>query len=615
MTRLLAWSLVLVILLALPLIAQQRPPATTVVVPRLIRFAGTVRDVAGKPMSGTAGITFALYKDQEGGAALWLETQNVPLDASGHYNVLLGATKEAGVPMELFTSGEAQWLGVRVEGQAEQPRILLVSVPYALKAADADTVGGLPPSAFALAATAASTARSTADSAAPAESVVPATGTAVTTPGGVVNKLAKFDGTSDITSAQVFDNGTNVAIGNTSPAAKLDVSGGGIFRGVLQLPATGVASSVNTAGFASQPFDLAASDWNSSAKVAVAQRFRWQATQLSSNTASPSATLNLLFASGTGTPAQTGLKISSKGIVTFASGQKFPGTGTVTSVGLGAPGEFTVSGSPVTGSGTLGLSWVTAPTSAATPNAIVERDVTGSFTATSISASTPAGTALSGTTTDTSTGTYGVHGNGPNYGVYGDGPQVGVAGNSSFLGVLGAGAQYGVRGVSDNGTAVHGITEFGWAGYFEGDVNVTGAIFAGTKDFKIDHPLDPAHKYLLHASVESSEMMNIYTGNVTTDAHGEATVQLPTWFEALNRDFRYQLTAIGAPGPTLYIAEKVHTGSFKIAGAQPGMEVSWQITGVRHDSYATAHPLQVEVSKVQADKGVDLRRDAVARQK
>src|SRR5437660_1212643 len=117
-------------------------PQSSVIVPRLIRFGGVVRSSVGKPLRGTAGITFTLYKDQSGGAALWLETQNVPIDASGRYNVLLGATKTDGVPIELFTTGEAQWLGIRVENQEEQPRVLLVSVPYALKAQEAETLAG-----------------------------------------------------------------------------------------------------------------------------------------------------------------------------------------------------------------------------------------------------------------------------------------------------------------------------------------------------------------------------------------------------------------------------------------------------------------------------------------
>lgn len=114
-------------------------------VPRLIQFGGAVKEAAGRPV---AGLTFALYKEQEGGAPVWMETQNVSLDESGRYTALLGATKTGGLPMELFISGEARWLGIQADGHPEQPRVLLLSVPYALKAADAETVGGLPPSAF-----------------------------------------------------------------------------------------------------------------------------------------------------------------------------------------------------------------------------------------------------------------------------------------------------------------------------------------------------------------------------------------------------------------------------------------------------------------------------------
>jgi hypothetical protein len=143
----------------------------------------------------------------------------------------------------------------------------------------------------------------------------------------------------------------------------------------------------------------------------------------------------------------------------------------------------------------------------------------------------------------------------------------------------------------------------GLAGNFTGDVNVSDQIFATVKDFKIDHPLDPANKYLFHSSVESSEMMNIYTGNVVLDGSGQATIELPDWFEALNRDFRYQLTAIGRPGPGLYVADKIYGSHFTIAGGAPGAEVSWQVTGVRQDPYAKAHPLVVEQEKKAQLKG------------
>ena len=125
--------------------------AASATVPRLIQFSGTVKNAQGQPRSGVVGITFALYKDQEGGAALWLETQNVAADAQGQYVVLLGSTAVAGIPMDAFSANEARWLGVQPEGLPEQ-RVLLVSVPYALKAADAETLGGMPASSFVLAA-------------------------------------------------------------------------------------------------------------------------------------------------------------------------------------------------------------------------------------------------------------------------------------------------------------------------------------------------------------------------------------------------------------------------------------------------------------------------------
>src|SRR5450755_3371287 len=130
---------------------QPSPTSTsTATVPRLIQIKGSVRDT-GKPLTGTVGITFTLYKDADDQVAVWQEIQNVQLDSAGRYTVLLGATNEGGLPLEIFSAGEARWLGVRPDGQAEQPRILLLSVPYALKAADSETLGGKPASAFALA--------------------------------------------------------------------------------------------------------------------------------------------------------------------------------------------------------------------------------------------------------------------------------------------------------------------------------------------------------------------------------------------------------------------------------------------------------------------------------
>jgi len=140
------------------------------------------------------------------------------------------------------------------------------------------------------------------------------------------------------------------------------------------------------------------------------------------------------------------------------------------------------------------------------------------------------------------------------------------------------------------------------AAAFSGDVEVLGNLDKASGSFKIDHPLDPANKYLYHSFVESPDMMNIYNGEVTTDGGGHATVTLPGWFEALNSDFRYQLTVIGQFSQAI-VASKVHNNSFSIKTDKPNIEVSWQVTGIRQDAWASAHRIPVEVEKAQADQG------------
>jgi len=144
----------------------------------------------------------------------------------------------------------------------------------------------------------------------------------------------------------------------------------------------------------------------------------------------------------------------------------------------------------------------------------------------------------------------------------------------------------------------------GWAGSFTGDVSISGNLnVAGTKNFRIDHPLDPANKYLYHAAVESSEVLNLYSGNVILDGNGEAEIHLPDWFDSLNRDFRYQLTAIGGAAPNLHIAQKIQNRFFTIAGGSAGLEVSWQVTGIRQDAWERAHPMAVERIKPPRERG------------
>ena len=159
------------------------------------------------------------------------------------------------------------------------------------------------------------------------------------------------------------------------------------------------------------------------------------------------------------------------------------------------------------------------------------------------------------------------------------------------------------RFLNDSGTA---IALAGQATAFEatgngviaGDLGVFGTLSAAAKFFRIEHPLDPSQRFLQHAAIESDEMLTLYSGNVSTDQSGLAEVELPDWFEALNRDFRYQLTVIGSFARAI-IGEEIRDGRFVIRTDQPEVKVSWQVTAIRQDDWALANPLEIEPVKNQ----------------
>jgi hypothetical protein len=250
----------------------------------------------------------------------------------------------------------------------------------------------------------------------------------------------------------------------------------------------------------------------------------------------------------------------------------------------------------------------------------------------------PAGTGISGTAPNNlttapgargvlGTGTVGVAGQGLQAGVQGSSPngnavqgdtETGVAVKGQATGDGGAvkavhgralgSSNNGVVGEASVGTSAYGvwgISTTGYAGVFSGKVLITGTVSKGGGSFKIDHPLDPAHKYLYHSFVESPDMMNVYNGNVTTGPDGRATVELPGYFEALNRDFRYQLTVIGRFAQAV-VGREIADGSFVIETDQPGVRVSWQVTGIRKDAFANAHRIPVEEDKAGEEAGTYL---------
>jgi hypothetical protein len=374
------FSLVAGCLLMVGTAAAQTPAGSAL--PRLVRFSGTAKDAGGNPVAGVAGITFALYAEQTGGAPLWIETQNVQAGAGGHYTVLLGAAKSVGLPADLFTAEQAHWVGVSVEGQAEQPRILLVSAPYALKAGDAETLGGLPPSAFLLAAApslsghAPQSANASPASAAAARPAVGGTGTADYLP-------LWTDSSGDLGDSAIFQSGSGatakIGINTTAPASALDVAGGGTIRGPLSLPA--IAEATAAAGQNSQPLTFAASVFDSGTSAAINENFQWQAEPVGNGTPHDSGTLNLLFGSRKSTPAETGLSIASNGRIAFAAGQTFPGTGTLTGVTAGAD----LTGGGATGNITLNLDTTKVPLLDTANTFTGNQTVNGTVNATSFS--------------------------------------------------------------------------------------------------------------------------------------------------------------------------------------------------------------------------------------
>ena len=482
-------------------------------VPRVVKFNGVFQPADGQPPASTEIVTVSIYADQEGGVALWQETQSVTVDPSGRFTVLLGASQPEGLPLEVFASGEARWMSLDFAraGEVERPRVRFTSVPYALKAGDAETLGGRPASDFVL--TPGSKDRGSSRSgAAKTDASTLSTTEAPLTPAdilpGTTNHLAKYLSAANLGNSAVIETGGKVGIGTSAP---LD------FLHVRFTNTTGALT-----GFAVQ--------------------------NLGNNSTSYSG---MLFYDQFGALAQ------------------FQGFNNITH-------EYRINNIASSGSinfmlGTSRLKMDTTDTTITGPTSVVGGAVN---------------TALAVTNTSTD--------------------------NTSAAIDTSDAVGYGIFATTDTGTAVFGSSTnvaAAWAGFFDGDVNVTGTLTKAAGAFRIDHPLDPEHKYLSHSFVESPDMKNIYDGVAVFDAAGEATVTLPDWFEALNGDFRYQLTPMGAAFVP-YVAQEIAGNQFKIGGGVPGRKVSWQVTGIRHDAYANAHRIAVEEMKPDAAVGTYQNPDA-----
>jgi hypothetical protein len=527
-------------------------------VPRLIQFNGTLKDSASRPVSGVASVTFAIYNEQDNGTALWSETQNVLADASGHYTVLLGSATANGVPAELFGTGESRWLGITIARQPETPRVLMASVPYALKAGDSDTLGGLPASSYVT--TQQLAARPAVSSVAGPSTILATTNAApsvidaAVTGSGTTNFLPIWTSGSNLGNSLLFQTGGKMGLGTTTPAATLDINGGEILRGgYYEFPED--TATASNGGKQSHSFQWLSSVFNSSSGTAVNPAFGFRAIPLGNNTSNPSARLDLFYGLGgpTGTINDINVSFAANGNVGIGTtSPNFP-----LEIASNTEGQYsnptvnlTISNyaNTLDNDGAVALAFNPYIASKTNPEAqieVVDDGEAGSYT-------------------------------------YFETRQPGKTTNP-FIDWLYA---------DDQGNVT-----------FSGDVYVSGTLGKATGTFKIDDPIDPANKYLSHSFVESPDMLDMYNGTVTLDSKGEALVTMPAWFDALNKSFQYQLTAVGAPGPGLYIKEKVHDNCFKIAGGTAGLEVSWQVTGVRHDAYANAHPTPVEEDKKADEVG------------
>jgi hypothetical protein len=512
--------------------AQSAASEPSVTVPRLIQITGVFQPVDGQPPSAVEIVTLSVYAEADGGLPVWQERQTVAIEkTTGRFTLLLGASHPAGIPAEVFASGDAQWMSLLFEraGEREQARVRIASVPYALKASDAETLGGLPASAYLRAPTAARAeggSRETSTLTSAADAVTESSiGIAAVLP-GTTNFLAKYVNASDVGNSAVYETPTAnvptgaVGIGTTNPFDQLHLRFNNTNGAITGLAVQNLGNT--STSYSGMLF------FDQNGALAQFQGFNNVTHEYRINNIATTPSINFMLGGASRFKINNTVGTTMTGAVGILAG-------VADDVGL-----------LVDSSGSIGIG---------------------------VQNTNPSGIAL-------------------------------FADSASGFGTL---------GLTDHGTGVSGVATdpAGWAGFFEGDATVTGTLFKGGGAFRIDHPLDPENKYLSHSFVESPDMKNIYDGVAVFDGAGEAIVTLPDWFEALNGDFRYQLTPMGAAFVP-YIADEITGNQFKIAGGISGRKVSWQVTGIRRDAFANANRIQVEEMKPTAAVGTYLHPESFA---
>lgn len=433
---------------------------------------------------------------------------------------------------------------------------------------------------------------------------------------GTANTLSKFTSANAIGNSQLTDDGTSVGVntGTLSPNIKFQVTAGSIgntIRGTLVgTPATSIATAGSVYGESTTGIGVIGVSGSQNGVYGLSTGTLGGTVGVSTGTG------NGIWgvATGAGVAGYFDGGTTGRGIIVSTGASGF-GTSTPT-----ARLEVRQPATPVAGlddnAAIVGYSYNAA--------ASLKGGINGSYNTSNYGTGVQ-GVGYNGVTNTDANTTFGV-GN-QDLGVYGSANTAGVMGgsvggigvvgynkNASFAATTGIGNTYGVYGNSQTvgGATVpnvrYGVYGFAsgattnYAGYFSGNVQITGSISKGSGTFKIDHPVDPENKYLYHSFVESPDMMNVYNGNITTDADGYATVKLPGYFDALNKDFRYQLTVIGTFANAI-VSQEVKDNTFVIRTDKPSVKVSWQVTGIRKDNYANAHRVIPEVDKEPEMRG------------
>lgn len=623
--------------------------------PAKFNYQGIARTSAGQPLASQAvSMRISIMDGTPTGTVVYKETQSAVTNAFGLYNVSIGSgTPETGTMETVDWASGEKYIKVELDPTggttyADLGTSQLLSVPYAMYATSgtpgpvgpagpqgpagvAGPVGPIGPAGATGPAgpagpqgptgltglTGATGPAGAVGATGPAGPVGPQGPAGSANVSGTTNTLMKFTAATTGGNSQLTDDGTSVGVatGTLSPNIKFQVTGGAIgntIRGTLTgTPATSIATSGSIYG-------------ESTTGIGVIGVSGSQNGVYGLSTGTLGGTVGVATGTGNGIwGVATGA-----GVAGFFDGG-VTGRGIVVSTGASGFGTSTPSGrlhvmqpaTPVPAIDTFaaitGYSYTT--------QGCLKGGVSGTYNTSNYGAGIHGlgyqGVTLQECNTAFSTGNQdlGVYGSSNTAGVEGTSVGgIGVVGynkNSSFAATTGGGNTYGVYGYANTiGGATVPATRYGvygyatgattnYAGYFSGNVQITGSIAKGSGTFKIDHPTDPENKYLYHSFVESPDMMNIYNGNITTDANGYATVKMPGYFDALNKDFRYQLTVIGGTFAQAIVSQEMSNDQFVIQTNQPNVKVSWQVTGVRNDKYANAHRVVAEVEKEPEFKG------------